>query len=394
MSSVRVLHLITRLGPGRCSGLGSAAGTASLLAGSDGSDLLACGPAGASPCPASRVEVPHLVRDISWWRDCLAFAELVALLARLRPAVLHTHTSKAGFLGRWAAWLVNRTVGRSQPIRTVHTPHGHVLYGYFGPWRSALFRALEAASSRVTDRLVAVSEAEERESLAAGLGEPGQWTVIPAGTGFEPGASGPGGTLARERFGIPRDAFVAGTVARLEPVKGVRHLIEAAGLVRRKSAVSVRDVRFLVVGDGSQRPALERLARDLGLADVVVFAGFQDDAVSLLEAMDVYVQPSLNEAMGQALLSAMARGKPVVAASVCGITDVVVDGATGLLVPPADPRALSGAVLRLLEDPLLRRRLGEAGRDLARRRDETGRPYFGSERTLRLHEELYAGLLP
>ncbi|MFA6318297.1 MAG: glycosyltransferase [Elusimicrobiota bacterium] len=398
-ASVRVLHLVTRAGP--------AAEAAALLARS-GRGALALGPGdgtlaeegAAGRASSGAIVVPHLGREVSLWRDVLAFCEIVALLARLRPGTLHTHTSKAGFLGRWAAWLLNRTSLRSRPITVVHTPHGHLLYGYFGPLGSAFFRVLEAATARVTDRLVAVSDGERRESLAAGLGEPGQWSVIPAGALLDPKASALSPRerrRLRERLGLPREAFVVGTVARLEPVKGVRHLVEAAAmLVRKGGGEGFGDqpsrVRFLVVGDGSLRARLERLAGDLGIGPSVVFAGFREDAASCLDAMDVYVQPSLNEAMGQALLQALSRGVPVVASAVCGIPDVIEDGVSGLLVPPGEPAAIASAVGRILADPCLGQRLGAGGRASALRDDGRGGLLFGPERAGRLHEEHYAGL--
>ncbi len=367
-----VLHLITRLDPG------GSTDTALALAGGPAAPRLAAGGR----------EVPALGREIRPWRDLRAFFGILGLLLRERPRILHTHTSKAGLLGRWAAWVLNRTVLSGRPIKLVHTAHGHVLYGYFGAIPSRIFGLLESISARITDRLIAVSAGELEESLAAGIGTRTQWTVIPPGRPRrELPARGAG--RSRARLGAPAGAPVIGTLSRLEPVKGVEQLIRAAVIVLREEPRA----QFIVAGDGSQRRRLEALTHVLGVAHAVHFVGWRP-ASQILPELHIYIQPSLNEAFGLALLQAMAAGKPVVGTAVCGIPDLIEHGVTGLLAAPGDPRGLAEALLRLLRDRGLRRRLAaEAARRVARPEPD-GDPLDGDDAVLRRrHERLYEPLL-
>ncbi len=356
----RVLHLITRLDPGGSS-------EAARLAASQAGALLAAGP-GAARAPDA-LAVPHLARRPDALQDLRAFWEICALLGRVEPDVLHTHCSKAGALGRWAAWLLNWTTRRARPMRVVHTPHGHVLYGYFGPLRSAAIGAVERLSALVTDRLVAVSEGERRESLAYGIGTAQQWRVIP--NALAPSA-GAGVSRADARLTIngfwplSEQTLLVGTAARLEPVKGLSDFLESAALLAR--ARPERDVRFLILGDGSLRAELAARAQALGLGPRLLMPGHVSPPERLMAGLDVYVQPSLNEAMGLGALRAQRLGLPVAASAVCGLPDLIEHERTGLLVAPGDAPALAQAVLRLLDEPALRAALGEAGRRAAQAR--------------------------
>lgn len=371
---LRVLHLITRLDPG-----GSTASVMSVAGRRSGdATFVAAGP-GRAGVPSGVRAIPDLFRDARPARDLRAFLQILRLLKEFEPDVLHTHTSKAGFLGRWAAWVHNRGSGG---VRTVHTPHGPVFEGYFGPLAGRAALWAERAAAAITDRLIAVSPAEMRASLARGVGRPGQWRIVPGGV--EVGPSPPEGREpARRALGFSRACLVVGTTARLEPVKGVRHLVEAAAAVRSK----MDGLRLLIIGEGGERAALERLASALGLGGDVVFTGWRSDVRALLPAMDVYVQPSLNEGFGWAALEAQAAGLPVIASSVGGLTDLIKEEKTGLLVPPGDPAALATAISRCLSDPLLRIRLGSAAAAGA----ETGR--YGPQAAAAGLEAIYEELI-
>lgn len=318
--------------------------------------MVASGPGAAGVPPGVRV-VPHLVREVSPFRDLRAFLEILRLLREVEPEVLHTHTSKAGFLGRWAAWCRNLAGGR---LKTVHTPHGPVFRGYFGPWMSLAALWAERAAARGTDRFTAVSPAEARENLARGVGRQGQWSVVSGGLEVRPAGKGDR-DAARRELNFGPDDFVVGTAARLEPVKGVRHLIEAAGVL----ALNRPGLRLVVFGDGGERSELEKLAVRLGLGRRIFFAGWRDDVPKLLPGLDAYVQPSLAEGFGWAALEAQAAGLPVIASAAGGLGDIVKHEETGLLVPPADPAALAAALSRLLTDPALGKRLAAAGAEAA-----------------------------
>lgn len=380
-TSRRILHLITRLDAG-----GSSATVRALA---QGSCILACGP-GAEGTPPGAVSVPHLTREIRPVSDARSFFEILRLLIKMKPAVLHTHTSKAGFLGRWAGWALNQTAFKKNPMRLVHTPHGHVFYGYFGPAKSLLFLWLEVLSARITDELVAVSEGERRESLERGVGSPKQWTVIAAA--FEGAFPIVPVAAARKKalrsFGVPVSALLFGTVARLEVVKGVHVLLEAAAAVLK--AGPPRPIRFLVIGDGGRRAELERQARSLGLAECVVFAGFQQNFTELMRAMDIYVQPSLNEGMGQALLCAQALGLPIAASRVCAIPEIINHGESGLLAAPGDVPALARVLLRLAREPELRKTLAQGASRAAARRAQAGLSCFRVDEMRDRYKKVYA----
>ena len=388
----RLLHLITRLDAGGSSEnvILSARGAAER----GFSVLVGAGPSARVSSEAARSPFPLLAlsslrREISPWTDLMAFWQIQGLLRRWAPDIVHTHSSKAGFLGRWAAWLVNHTRPGVSPMRIVHTPHGHVFYGYFGRLKSALFLQLERLSALITDQMVALSEGERQESLRYGMGRPEQWRVVPSGVAL-PSAPLDRNSARRRLFGelgVAPDALVVGSVARLEPVKGVDVLVRAAAAVL--SSKSARPIIFLLVGDGQQRRELERLARELAIAKSVVFAGHRNDVPQLMTAMDIYAQPSRNEGMGKTLVLAQSLGLPVVASRVCGIPGTVDEGVSALLVPADDPASLAQAILKLARDPALRAAMGEAGRRWVGRQDDTGCPAFSVEAMVLRLERLY-----
>ncbi len=379
---VRVLHLITRLDRG-----GSAENTVFTAFGLDRRRFEVTLAAGrtVSPTPGlSRfgmekgrdwIEVPQLVRDIRPFVDLWALIKLYVLIRRGRFHIVHTHSSKAGILGRLAARMAGVPV-------VVHTPHGHVFYGYYGPVLSRLFVVLEKLLAPLTDRIVTLTERGKREHVEFGVAGPEKFVVVHSGVELGPflGVRADPEEIKRN-LGIAPGDRVVGSLGRLVPIKGHRYLIEAAGLVLRKRP----NVTFLLVGDGPLRRELEVLTEGLGIGHKVVFAGHREDEPEVLSAMDIFVLPSLNEGMGRVLVEAMAEGKPVVATDVGGVADVVEDRRTGILVPPRDPEALAEAILELLDDPEKARRFGEAGRERA--------SLFSVERMVEEIEELYEDLL-
>lgn len=382
----RVLHVITRLEPGGSSRntVDSCAAQAehfevALLAGPHpGSAALRA----LLPPSVRYVEIPHLQREPAPGRDLRALLAIRREIGAFRPDIVHTHTSKAGALGRLAAALYNTPFVRT---RIVHTPHGHLLYGYYGFWKTWAFRLAEMFLALFADRLVALTEGEKRESAAAGLGSPEKWAVVHSGIELAP----PRGTLSKADLGLPPDCVAAGTIARLEPVKGVEYLLRAAAWLKD----SVPALRTVVIGGGSLEPALRALAEELGIKDKVLFTGFRSDAAALLGALDFYVQPSLNEAMGRAPLEAQALGLPAVVTDACGLPDVVLPGKTGLVARRGDEGSLASAMKVLAVAPELRARMGAAARDWALSKDEAGLPRFGAAAMNAGLKRLYLGLL-
>ena len=384
-----ILHIITRLEPG-----GSARNTLDSAAAqsSDREVVVVTGPyAGKTRLEPDKrvrqVELPGLRREISPLNDIRTFFSIRKIISGLEPAIVHTHTAKAGILGRWAARLVLPRAGRVRPV-IVHTPHGHVFYGYFGPLKTFIFLLAERLTAPITDHFIALTEGERRESLERGIGSPETWTVIHSGVSLDPLP----GESARRELGIAEGETVIATAARLEPVKGVEFFIRAAAKLRE--ARPGLKLRFLVIGDGSLRAELELLAGELGLGGYVMFAGFRHDMIHCLSAADIYVQTSLNEGMGRTAIEAQYAGLPVVASRVCGLPDVVEEGITGLLAPPGDPPALAKAVEALLDDAELRLRMGKAAKESVLKKDSTGFSRFSAESMNAKLKSFYNSVLP
>ncbi len=377
--SVRILHLITRLDRG-----GSATNTLLTAAGLPPffTQCLVYGRTREFPRLAlelrgkmEAVEIPELVREISPRKDLVALLKLYRFIRRGRFDLVHTHTSKAGILGRVAARL-------ARVPSLVHTPHGHVFTGYSGRSLAAFFVLLERWAASFTDRIIGLTDQEVRDHLELGIGRPEQFVSIPSGIeveGFEQAETE--AQAVKAALGLPASARLIGSVGRLEPVKGHRYLLEAF----RSLAPRFPDLYLALVGEGALLPELSSLARRSALADRVLFLGWRDDVPRLLHAFDVFVFPSLNEGMGRALVEALAAGRPIVASRAGGIPEVLGEGAAGLLVEAGSAAALARGVETLLGDPALRGRFGNAARERARG--------YSRERMLRKVEDLYRDLL-
>jgi glycosyltransferase involved in cell wall biosynthesis len=300
------------------------------------------------------VPVPGLSREVSPVRDLLAAIYLARLIREVRPQIVHTHTAKAGAVGRAAAVLA----GRPRPL-VVHTFHGHVLHGYFGVVGSGAFRLIEKALAKVTDVLVAVSPQVRDELVRLGVAPAEKFTVIRLGIELEPRVrSAEDGAAVRRRLGIADDRFVVGWFGRMTAVKRTKDLLGALAALRARGV----DALLLLVGDGDDRARLEEEAFRLGLARHCLFLGYQEDVAPWYAACDAVVLTSANEGTPVSVIEALAAGRPVVATSVGGVPDVVAEGIDGFLVEPGDTVALAERLERLATDGRLRAELGERGR--------------------------------
>ena len=324
---------------------------------------------------------PHIVHEMVTafsltWRDVKALAKLYFLIRRERPDIVCTETAKAGFLGRLAGRLAGVPV-------IVHTFHGHVLHGYYGPVKNWLMRRMERSLARFTDRLVTVSERVKKDLVGYGVAEADKINVIPLGFDLEPFLSSRvyAGELRRE-FGYSDQDKLIGIVGRIFPIKNHALFLDAAARIYALEPNS----RFVVVGDGVLRATLEKQARDLGIADRVLFTGWRSDLARICADLDVLVVSSDNEGTPVSAIEAMAAGCPVVATGVGGLPDLIENNITGRLVAPRDAEALTISVIDLLQNPQQAREIGSNAREFVRQR-------FTMHRLMRDMDHLYSQLL-
>ncbi|MEP6893106.1 MAG: glycosyltransferase family 4 protein [Gaiellaceae bacterium] len=320
----------------------------------------------AEEAGARVVALPGLSREISPLHDALAIVRLARLIRQVRPTILHTHTAKAGTVGRVAALLA----GDARPSIVVHTFHGHVLRGYFGPTKSAVFRVLERLLAKVTTVLVAVSPEVRDDLVGLGIAPAEKFAVVRLGIELEQRvATSVPRDEVRRQLGIPPNRFVVGWVGRMTGVKQTQDLLAALTELRAGGV----DAGLLVVGDGPDRVGFEQRAHDLDLVRHCLFLGYQDDVAPWYAAMDAVALPSGNEGTPVTVIEALAAGKPVVAYEVGGVPDVVRDGVDGFLVAPGSTSGLAERLAQLAADPDLGRRLGAAGRKRVLERYGVGR---------------------
>jgi glycosyltransferase involved in cell wall biosynthesis len=317
------------------------------------------------------IDVPSLVRRISPLKDFRALLSLVWVLLKEKPLIVHTHSSRAGILGRLAAKLAG------VPI-IIHTPHGHVFYGHFGPLSSKFFLWIEKWFAYFSDRIIALTEGEKKDYINLRVGRPEQMSTIHSGVDVACYMSNQINLMEKKRsLGLLSNAFIVGFVGWLLPIKGPMVLLRAMLEVWKKHPETI----LVLVGKGELDVELRTEVLQLDVNSKVKFLGWRDDVDEIMQLIDILVLPSLNEGMGRVLVEAMAAGKPVVASRVGGIPDLVKDEKTGLLVPPGDARALANAILRLVKNPLEAKDMGAAGRLYCHR--------FGLEAMVEKLDDLY-----
>jgi len=362
-AKIKLIHIITRLDKG-----GSAENTFLTLKGLDKSRYEVSLIAGPVEDPSqdrrnqieesgvSYIQVPQLRRNINFFFDFPALLKIRRLLKRDKPDIVHTHTSKAGLLGRLAARLAGIP-------SIIHTPHGHVFFGYFGALKTKMFVLLEKLASRITDKIIALTPREKADYLRYKVAEEDKLVVIPSGIELHKCQYPPKEERSklRRELGIPDRSAVVGTAGRLVPVKGSGFLLQAVGQVISEHP----DTYLVFAGDGPLRKNLAKDAVDMGLAKKIIFTGWRDDMARVLSVFDVFCLPSLNEGMGRVLVEAMALGKPVVASDAGGIPDLIIPGKNGILVPPQDPEELARQIRFLIENREEREKLGRAGKEMA-----------------------------
>jgi len=296
--------------------------------------------------------VPELVREVNWYKDLVAFIRLYRLIKREGYDLVHTNSSKAGIVGRWAAWLAGVPV-------ILHTVHGWGHHDYQHVLVRKAFILLERATAAITDRLVVVSSRNIEKGLADRIGHSHKYVTIRSGIELER-FSKPRHDRAsmRAQIGIPTTAPVVGTVTRLSPQKAPLDFVAAAISVARALA----EAHFVIVGDGPLRSEVEQKIATAGLQDRFHLLGLRRDVADILAAFDVFALSSLWEGLPRVLPQAMAASLPIVATAIDGNAEIVIDGENGILVPPHDCEKLSRAILALLRDSQTAARMGSNGR--------------------------------
>ena len=325
------------------------------------------------------IDVPSLVRRISPTNDLRCLVSLFRLIRKAKPHIVHTHTSKAGILGRLAAWMARVPV-------IIHTPHGHVFYGHFGRSLSRIFLQMERMLGKITHHQIALTPEESNDYLRLRVSKPSNTSVIHSGVDVHRFIKeAKQRARKRKELGIPPDSLVVGYVGWLIPIKGVTYLVTAMTKVLEKHPKSL----LVLVGKGDDKGEeeikLKEQVEGAGLTDKVHFLGWRPDVDEIMGCFDIFVLPSLNEGMGRVLVEAMAAGLPIVASRVGGIPDLVKDGKNGRLVPPGDATALEKAISSLLADKETRKRMGIAGKRICRQ--------YSTEAMVEQIDNLYRKLL-
>ena len=306
------------------------------------------------------IEVPELIRSIHPSRDLKAHKKLTSLLKDIAPQVVHTHSAKAGILGRNAAWNLKIPC-------VVHTVHGAPFHPYQSWPVRKFYQWCERWAARRCHRLISVADAMTDLLVNAQIADRSKFVTIYSGMDTQPFLLANQKRLqVRQRLGVAPEEILVGKIARLFHLKGHPYLLEAA----RKVVDQNPKVRFLLVGDGILRDSLTNSINAMGLSKHFIFTGLvpPDEIPELIGAMDLLVHVSLREGLARALPQALIAGKPVISYDVDGAKEVVIDQETGFLLPPLSIAPLSEAILKLASDPELRETLGEQGKRLCQER--------------------------
>jgi glycosyltransferase involved in cell wall biosynthesis len=299
--------------------------------------------------------LPNLVRQVSPINDLLALWKLTRLMRQRRFQIVHTHSSKAGILGRLAARLAGVPV-------IVHTVHGWSFHDYMSPFVRSTYITLERWMATFSDALIVVTNKDIEKGLRHNIGRANQYRLIRSAVPldeFDPSAGER--SAARKEFGIPDDAIVVGTIGRFSEQKNPFDWARVAARVSRVQP----GVWFLLVGDGPLRSDFEELLRKEGIADKTVLAGLRRDVPRMISGIDIFLLTSLWEGLPRVIPQAMAMGIPVIANQVDGIAEAIQDEVTGYLCPPGDLDRMAERCVRLINQPDLRREMGLRGRSYA-----------------------------
>lgn len=359
---VKILRIITRLNVG-----GPAIHTVLLSSSLNREgyrDILVCGSPDntegdmkyfADSHGVSPIFVKELQREMSLVNDIKAFFKIAGIIRREKPDIIHTHTAKAGAIGRCAAIFCGVKV-------KVHTFHGHIFDGYFSPVKARVFLWIERMLAVFTDKLIMVSDRVKYE-IVTKLKVTGKSkaALIPLGLELDDFLSVQDPVNGfKKRFNLKESSIAVGIVGRLVPIKNHRLFIDSAKDIIDNNPGS--DVKFFIVGDGQERGFLEKYVRGLSLEDRIIFTGWMRDLAYVYAGLDIVALTSLNEGTPVSLIEAMASSRPVISTDVGGVGDLIIDGQTGILVKSGKASDFSAALVRLIKDVSLRSMLGRNAR--------------------------------
>jgi glycosyltransferase involved in cell wall biosynthesis len=389
---MKILHIITRLIVGgaqentllTCEGLHRRGHDVTLLTGPSP------GPEGSLMERANHggykvIVTPHLVRSPHLWHDPAAYSEIKKICKKIRPEIVHTHSSKAGILGRAAAWKCRRRIPAPRPI-VVHTIHGLPFHPYQNVFVNDAWIAAERWAANRCDAIISVADAMTRQALAAKMGCREQYSTIYSAMEIEPFVN-PGVTReeVRAKYNIPPTAFVFGTIARLQPLKGHDDLLSiAAGLFEK-----FPNAHLMWIGDGIFRPRLTQMIQQQGWTNRITMTGLvpPSEVPKLLPAMDALVHPSYREGLARALPQALLAKIPVISYDCDGAGEVCITGQTGYLAKTGNASELFAGMVRVASDPDAARAMGERGQAMCLER-------FSADTMVGQIESLYRRLLP
>jgi len=329
------------------------------------------------------VIIEEMGRKISLWNDIVSLIKLYKLIKQVKPTIVHTHTAKAGTIGRLAAFLA------SVPV-IIHTFHGHTFYSYFSPLKSKLFIFIERMLGCITDKIIVISQKQFQEICGQyRIAKADKFQIIPLGLELNKFLDDTQKDKHRLEFrtiwGIPSGAILIGIIGRLVPIKNHVTFLEVAQQVLQMASPNMK-LRFMIVGDGELRTEIENYATKLGIYKYVTFTGWQTQMEAVYDSLDIVALTSLNEGTPLTLIEAMASGKPVITTNVGGIPDLVTDGYSGILVPPNSPDIFANRLIEILKNKAMRDMLSVNGRNVVIQK-------YHYSRLIRDMEDLYEQLL-
>jgi len=298
------------------------------------------------------ITVNSLLRELNPWQDLKSLLSLCKIIRKTKPQIVHTNTSKAGFLGRLAAWLCKTPV-------IIHTTHGHIFYGYYGKLKTAIFIILEKLAAWVTDTITELTNLGVEDHIRLKIAPREKFAVVRAGVDLEKYAHpAKSPNTIKQELNLPPDKIIIGWIGRFDAVKNPLLLVQAAVLLKDQ-----HNLHFLMAGDGELFEQAKQLASEMKVEDKFTFPGFRSDVPDLLSVMDIYCLTSLNEGMGRSILEAQAAGAAVIAADVGGVPEIVENHITGILFPSGDYRQLAEFITHLSHNPILRKKLTETAKN-------------------------------